>query len=121
MFTEKAGLSVNNRVVPCPVIYKANSARISSGPLAAARQRAAQGAFRKYAGGGIGMVQRLQQGDHIGPVGAAFDAQRTLSDRGQTVFAADQRADALAQPQAVQPGGGEDDGGILALMQFAQT
>jgi len=37
-------------------------------------------------------MQRLQQGDHIGTIGAAFYSQCALSDCGQTILTGDQRA-----------------------------
>src|SRR4030065_203138 len=51
-------------------------------------------ALRQHTGGGIRMMQRLQQGDYVGAVGAAFDAERALPDGRQAVFAGNDVADA---------------------------
>ena len=86
-----------------------------------AAQHARERTFGGDAGVGIGVVQRCQQGVQLGAVGADLNAQRALAHGRQAFRRRQFLADALAQAQALQAGGGQDDGVELAVVQFAQA
>ncbi|OIQ71739.1 hypothetical protein GALL_466420 [mine drainage metagenome] len=66
------------------------------------------------------MAQRRQRRGDVGALGADLDAQRGLADRRQQLVDVDRRADALGQPQALEPGGGQHDAVVVAGVELAQ-
>ena len=66
-------------------------------------------------------MQRRKRGLHVGTIGANLDAQRALPGGRQRFFRCDGRTDALGQPQALEPGGSQDDGGVVTTVELAQA
>ena len=89
--------------------------------LAAPAQRACKGAFGGNAGGGFFVVQRTQDVGKVGASGGDFDAQCALPCRGQAVGRREDFADAAVQAQALQAGGGKDDGIVIAVVELGQA
>src|SRR5579863_3985358 len=52
---------------------------------------------------------------------ADFDSQRTLAGGGAHDFGGDDLFDQFGSTQALQAGGGQDDGVVFALLEFAQA
>ena len=71
--------------------------------------------------GGIGMVQRRQQGMDLAVGGAALDPHGALAASRQAVFGADRGTDATLEAETNQPGGSQDDRVVLAGIQLGQT
>ena len=70
------------------------------------------------------VVQRRQHGAQVDAVAAAgqdLDRHRALPGGRQAVLGFEQRADALRQAEALQAGGGQDDGRVLAAIELAQA
>jgi len=53
-------------------------------------------------------------------IGAHLDAERTLAGAGQHLLRIEQRTDACAQPEPLEPRGGQHDRVVLALVELAQ-
>src|SRR4029077_15226088 len=70
--------------------------------------------------GGLRMVERLQKLDQIAPLAATFDTQRTLPHRRKALLGFEQGSNARGQPQPVESGGSEDDGGVVTFVELAQ-
>ena len=68
-------------------------------------------------------MQRRQQRDQVDAADAVgnLDRQRALPRRRQTAVGIEQRADAVFQPQPLQAGGGQDDGGVFAAIELAEA
>ena len=67
------------------------------------------------------MVQRTQDVGKVGASGGDFDAQCALPCRGQAVGRREDFADAAVQAQALQAGGGKDDGIVIAVVELGQA
>ena len=92
----------------------------ADGDLAATFEAGVHGAFGAHPGGGLGVIERRQQGQQLGIVGTAFDAQRALAAGRQADFGRQFVGDARIQPQPAQPGSGEDDRVEVAGIELAQ-
>ncbi len=88
--------------------------------LATAGQGTAHCALGQNAGRSVGMVQRRKHANEVRAVSPALDSQCALPDRGQAVGAVQDGADALAEAQAFQAGGGQNDRRVLSFVQLAQ-
>src|SRR5690606_34160910 len=89
--------------------------------LATALQMTIHGALGAYAQRCGFMIQRLQQRPHPRVVHANFDSNRSLPPRRQAPFGGDALADALAEIEAQQSRRGEDDGVVIAGIEFGET
>jgi hypothetical protein len=67
------------------------------------------------------MVQRSQHGRHVSAAAADLDAERPLAGGGNAVLDRQQAPDALAEAEPLEPGGGQQDGVELALVEFLQA
>jgi len=76
--------------------------------------------FGAHAYRGFRMVEGRQQ--RLGPciVKTAFDSHRALADGRQGLLRRQRLANTRFQFQALQPGGGKDNGVILTVIQFTQ-
>ena len=100
----------------------AASAKRAQRHLAAAAERAAHRPFGAHAGSGFGVIERRQHGHHIGAPGRGIRCRaRPARRRAGSASAESSARDALAQAEALQPGGGEDDRGVLAFVELAQA
>ena len=90
------------------------------GGLAVASQRLEHPPLGSHAGGRRGVVQAQQQGPGLGVVRAAFDAQRTLSYRGQRDLRGEDLGGPTLEAEAHQAGACQDDGVALAGVDLAQ-
>ena len=89
--------------------------------MAAAAECLGEGAFGGNAGGGFGVVERGEQGQQVAAVFGDFDAERALSGGGQAFVGGEDFADAAVKAEALQAGGGEDDGIVFAVVEFGQA
>ena len=87
---------------------------------AAAPHGAADGALCRHTQPGAGIGQRGQRGNHVGALAAHFNAQRALACSGQHVLRREHGANAFVQPQALEAGCGQHDGGVLPFVELAQ-
>ncbi len=93
----------------------------SQGHGATAAKGARDGALGRggQPGGRVGELgQRCGQ---LGVRGADFQAQGALSGSGQHHLGLDHLTDAAGQAQALEAGGGQHDGVVLAFVEFAQA
>lgn len=70
---------------------------------------------------GFRIVERGDDGAGSGVVLTNFDADGSLPHGRQRVFRREKGTDPFRQTQALEAGGGEDDGVIPARIQFAQA
>ena len=91
-----------------------------NGHLAAAFQPGQKAALGIHANAGGAVFQARQQDEQIIIVLSAFNAQRALAHGGQKALRVQRRHVRGAESQPVEPGGGQDDGVVVAVPQFAQ-
>ncbi|MNS76204.1 hypothetical protein D3C72_1097440 [compost metagenome] len=66
------------------------------------------------------MIERCQQRAGGFVVEAAFDTHCALANGRQALFRAQWTADTLFQPQALKPGDRQNNGVVIAVIQFCQ-
>ena len=91
------------------------------GHLTAAFQSGQKAALGIHADAGGAVFQARQQDEQLITVFAAFNAQRALAHSGQKALGVQGGHIRRAEPQAVEPGGGQDDGVVFPTLQFAQA
>lgn len=89
--------------------------------LTAAAERGKSGAFGGDGEARGGIVEEAQSGQRGGIVGAGFKAERALTGGGTDMLWRDALTEPVGFFQAIQAGGGEQDGIDLALGELAQA
>src|SRR5262249_5214031 len=89
--------------------------------LARPRQRARQRTLGAHRQCRVAMLERCEPRDEISAFGETLDAERALAWRWQAVGGIDERGDALGESESFQPGRGDDDRIVLAVVELAQA
>src|SRR5580700_825763 len=89
--------------------------------LATSAEAVEQGAFAGGGGARVRVVQEFEMLTRGGVAQANFDAEGALSGGGAHDFGRNNVFDQFRFAQTIQSGGGEDDGVVFALLEFAQA
>ena len=92
----------------------------ADGNLAAAFDEAQESPLRRSAETGIPMIQESEQFPDFRVVRAALDGKGPLADGGETHVTGEGLFDTVCVAETGQAGCGEDDGVILAFIQFPE-
>src|SRR5579859_7002483 len=94
---------------------------VADGNLATSTETVEQGALAGGGGAGGGVVQECEMVASGGIAETDFDAKRALSGGGAHDFGGDDLLDQLRFAEAFESGGGEDDGVVFSLLEFAEA
>ena len=89
--------------------------------LAAAIEAVVHGPFGAHPQGRGFVVKRGNQPVDALIVAATLDADRALPDGRQADFRAEELGDAFLEAEPFEPGGGEDDGIVLIVIELLQA
>ena len=119
------------RTIRCPSMEATTPSRFSASPVQvpraptgawqppSTRARIARSAICGQAG--RRMIERLEEGDHAVVAGARFDRKRALSGSRHDDVGFEDFGDPGVEAQSLQPRAGEDEGVVVAPVEFRQS